>query len=61
MITHFLLVLNVSTYISTSHNDAQHVRKECVTRVRGMRNTLERMLKLVSNDSQTGQTLMFCH
>ncbi|WP_199879760.1 hypothetical protein [Prevotella vespertina] len=41
-------------------NDAQHVRKEWGTGEREIRNALERMLKLVSNDSQTGQTLMFC-
>ncbi|MBF1632629.1 MAG: hypothetical protein HXO51_07115 [Prevotella sp.] len=56
-------------------NDAQHVRKEWGTREREIRNTLEGngeqvrkkcatrekgMLEQVGNDSQTGETMMFC-
>ena len=41
--------------LHTCVNDAQHVRKRCATRDKGMGNGGERMLKQVENDSQTGK------
>ena len=40
--------------LHTCVNDAQHVRKRCATREKGMRNPLERNAEHVRKDAGTG-------